>query len=701
MNQPLTDTVRHRIRRSPLWVRRGAAFAIEIALVAASGWVPYAMGSAANAISRHSVPLNPILVETETAIARVLARPVPQPRSVAPLTNLLRSLALILPVGVAVWQLYDLGKTGQTAAKRGLGVQVVTATGSPPGVPRAVVRELVDRWGIAIAIAYLVWRFSGAFPSLDILTTAIIALLAADGGSGWFHPQGRTLHDRLAKTYVLDGAVSPTTRHDRPPTVTFDEAAEDAAIAAIVLSPEPPTTEPGGVWGWVRRHPGTTLLIASLGTLAAVLSAFVGTQIYIQKQANWREFQQQDNEVFLTLAGKLSPPAPGEADERRSAILALGTLDDRRAIPLLVDLLGQERDRDLLGAIEQALVSSGPEALTDLRRANQGLKNDLESLGETGDPAMRQELQQRLRATQRTIAKLLNLYSSSIADVDLGRTDLGKSSDDRPFTLILDGVDVAGVQFRGATLTGASFAGTKFAAAGDDGRFGTFDDRVSDLAGADLKDTNFERSLLGATDLSRSNLMRSNLEQSYLVGANLLGTNASNARLAGANLQGANVLGASITGADLSAADFSNANLREARSGRVNASGTRFRDADLTFSVWQEADLSDADLSGANLENADFSGANLQGANLQNARLRNANFRGAKLSWANLQGAELADADFRGAEFDPPESEGKGLAARSSGAGIEGANFSRSRNLAPNQLAYLCRQGAVHPYCSQ
>jgi len=93
-----------------------------------------------------------------------------------------RSLNLVLPVGDSnqgctdnqfilvcrpgcadiTDQLAILAKTGATA-KRWFGVRVVTAAGRLPSMPRLCYEEGVGCWGLALLIAYLLWRYSG-FP---------------------------------------------------------------------------------------------------------------------------------------------------------------------------------------------------------------------------------------------------------------------------------------------------------------------------------------------------------------------------------------------------------------------------------------------------------------------------------------------------------------------------------------------------------
>jgi len=733
----------------PVSWRRLSAWTIEVALIVASSAIPWSLGQRANqAFMGTPVPLNSVLVTTQETIAQTLAIPRRQPdRLVAPLTNLFWSSALLLPLLLAGWQLYTLGKTGQTPAKRWLGLQVVDGSGMPPGLVRSLLRELGGRWGLPVGTAYLVWRYTGAFPDLRILILLAGTLMVAAGSVALGDRQRRTFHDRLAGTYVLGANATqrrrnppahpptwqwqytvpgyPSMRGDRvngtestngvesvdPPVSPSDwrDLEEQAAITSIILAPEIPRRQ--GLWLWMRQHPGLTLLIVLLSSLTAVLGTVVGTQFYIQGQANQRALQTQGNEVFLTLVRLLSPNSEAGTDERQEAILALGALNaggqvrEPRAIPLLVDLLSQETQAPLMETLHQALVSTGPPALPYLHRLNRTLRNDLTSLRFATAPATQTLALDRLQATQRAIAKILILYSGQIRNLDLSQVNLSQTtSPTTQFTLNLDKVDLAGIQLRGAALVGASLRGSRFYGPGADQRWGTFDDWVADLSGADLKEADLGGAFLSHALLKRSSLIRSNLQKADLSRAELTGANLSSADLSRANLEQAILAQASLTGADLGNANLTQANLQNTQMGQVKALGAQLPLADLTTSDWQGADLSGANLQRANLQQANFSAARLAGADLQGAQLQFARLHHADLSLADLRGANLEDADFyrvvfsqtsptAGSEFVRPASD------TSLSTIVQGVNFAKVRNLNQTQIDYICQHGGIHPQC--
>ncbi|HEY9673626.1 MAG TPA: pentapeptide repeat-containing protein [Waterburya sp.] len=709
----------------PLVTRRCGAFVVEVSLVAASALIPYGVGWYAKEHSKADpVPLNPVLVSTEESIAKTLGYPLREQltQQVAPLTNLFWCGALVMPVVLTAWQLYLLGKTGKTTPKRWFGVQVVTAYGAPPGLIRAIWREAVGRWGLPIGTAYLLWRYTGAFPDLGILLGLAGLMLLAESSVYLFNARRRTGHDKLAGTYVLDARQKIPTRSSlgREHTVTLelenglhspDEEVSrsqppNRTVTTIVLTTQPSRRQTLNLWLWMRRHPGLTLLIIAFASMASILGTFVGTQIYIQSQANRREFKKQNNQVFLGLVKQLSS-IPGNAiEERQGVILALARLDDARAVPFLIDLLAQEKASGAMDAIQQALVSKGPEALAPLQRLNQALQNDQETLRRRGTAQSQMLVSLRQRATKRAIAKILTIYTGQLSNTDLSRTDLSQlNTDPAQFTLILNNLNLSGINFRSANLANASFRNSNFYGPGEDQRFGTFDDWVADLSGAELKDADLRGANLSNALLNRTNFIRATLNQAKLSNSHLADANLSTAKLIGADLRQAVLEKASLTGADLGEAKLARANLHGALLGQVKARGGEFVFANLSESNWQGADLSGANLSNADLRGAELSSTKLVKADLRNAQLQNSKLRNADLSTADLRGANLAGVDLQGANFatkpvqfnqfidKPPSAD--------SVARIRGVNFAEVKNLNVEQLKFVCNYGGLHPDCSK
>jgi uncharacterized protein YjbI with pentapeptide repeats/uncharacterized RDD family membrane protein YckC len=727
-NRPMRSLPLH-IYRLPIVTRRCAAWVVEVSLVAASALVPYSIGLYANTHSAAApVPLNPVVATTQEAIAKTLALPWRRASSkqVAPLTNLFWCGAILAPVLVAGWQLYLLGKTGQTTSKRWFGVLVVTASGAPPGLRRVFIREAVGLWGLPMAVAYVIWRFTGAFPELGILVGLYGLTLLGESASFLFSPDRRTLHDRLAGTFVLNAARTgvPYTEpyekvrplwHGQQVKLQVSSSWTDAGeatdasekrhekVTTIILTSK--TGSRWRLWDWMRQHPGVTLLIVAFAGMASVLGTFVGTQVYIQSQANRREFKQQDNQMYLALVKQLSSSNTNNPEERRAAIVALATLDDPRAVPFLVDLLSQEKTVELIDTIQQSLVSTGSVALPHLQRLNQSLTKDLQALRSERTSQEQQLIALRRRASQQAIAKILTIYSAQIHDADLSRVDLSSVTNGfAPFNLVLDKADLSGINFKAAVLANASLRNTRFYGSGGDGSFDTFDDWIADLSGADLKQANLTGALLNHVLMNRTNLIRATLNRSNLSDAHLAGANLSSAQLIGADLHQAVLENATLTGADLADANLTKTNLQGARIGQANAVGAQLPSAFLSKSDWQGADLSVANLSQANLQDANFSSAKMVGANLRNAQLQNANLRDADLSQADLRGANLAGVDFQGTAFTAsqpanPDEFIKTAPDEESAARVKGVDFAEARNLDSKQIAFICSQGGRHPKC--
>ncbi len=707
----------------PLVPRRLAAWMVEVYLLAASAVVPYSIGAYIESRSpAERVPLNPVLANVEEAIAQTLALPRRQSQlQVTPMTNLLWWVALASPVALTGWQLYILGKTGRTLPKRWFGLKAIATSGKSPGLLRVIAREGAGKWGLPLGTAYLFWRYSGAFPSLGLLLGLTGAMIIVEGGMLFFPSRRRPLHDWIAGTVVVDAKAFYRRQRVQPPSqaVTVEVQRYEAytvsdrnyyqlppgKVKPLAIAPEMEES-PGNLWSWMRQHPGTTLLICTLAGMSFVLATFVGTQIYIQDRAERRQSEQDQTQAFLTLVNQLGATSTDPLEERKSIILAMARLDDPRVLPLLVDLLGQETNPALLETLGQAIESTGLKALPALRQLNQSLSNQVQSLSVENAFKERQLVALRLRATKGAIAKLLILSSGQLNGVNLQRSDLGSMvTESGDFALVLDKADLSGLNFRGALLNEASFRGSIFNHAGDDKHFGTFDDAIADLSGADLRAANLAEAWLSYAPLEGANLLQATLNRANLSYAQLTEANLSSAQLIETNLTETNLTKASLTGADLAAATFVRANLQEAKLGQVRAIAANFASANLSLSTWQGSDLSEVNFSGANLQKADLSATQLAGANLRNAQLQNTNFTNANLSNADLRGANLAGADFRDVIFamQPPTSGEQFLKVQSTAASnvnLKGVDFTEVKNLSASQVNFICANGGYHPQCS-
>ncbi|AKG22511.1 pentapeptide repeat-containing protein [Calothrix sp. 336/3] len=678
-------------------MRRFAAWTTEMTLVVASGLIPFSMGAYANSFrDLNRVPLNPLLVATEREVARPLALPVSYgTRNVAFPTNFLWTVAILAPITVSFCQLYLLATRGSSLPKRWFGVKVVNSQGNAPGFGAIAVREGVGRWTVPVAVAYYLWRYSPVFPNILILTgLAGLIMLSESMGFPW-QKKRRALHDQLAATYTIDANQPFNPSELIEETIPWTENTdEEAAIASVVMTPEPAPKV--SLRDKLRQNPSTTLLGVALFSMAGVLTALIGTQIYIQTQQSRLAEEQKYSQQFLTFAQRLSPNSKASIEERRTAILALGTLKYPQGTKYLVNLLTRETNPILIDAIQQALANIGTSAIPELKRTNHSLVGDLDNTNSTSPG--RELRQSRLSANQRAISKILTVYSGQTLGIDLSRINLAQSG------LILDKIDLWGVKFRGANLSQGSLKGASFRGIGEDGRWDTYDDWISDLSNAQFQESNLTEANLSRVLMSRANFSRAILNKANLSSARLTGVNLSSAQLIRADLRNAILENASLTGADLSEAKLQDADLYAARLGRVIASSTRLSFANLSHTDWQGSDLSGAYLDRTDLRNANLSAARLSNANLQNANLQNANFRNADLSHADLQGANLAGADFQGATLfsgkaDPTDQFVQTPTTGSQSAIIKGVDFSQVKNLDTKQLAYICTQGGIHPRC--
>lgn len=661
--------------------RRLAAWCLELGLIVGTGGLLWASGEAVRqaAAPTGRVPVNPTVVATQAAIARYLGLPKPTSAAqVPPLTNLLWFGAVTVPAALGLSQLGWLAIAGKTLPKHWLGLQVISLDQTQPGLLRIVRRELLGRWGLPVLIAYGLWCSSGAFPQRTLLGGLTLLALVAEAATSLLTPSRRALHDYIGGTIVVASLgralpAAPPRPHHSAKAQAVHVFTEAGGLTSRVLSP----------LGVNQRQ---FWLLGGLlgGSLAVGLLAWMGLPR-----------SQPHDELFLALVNTLD-----NSQERQAAVLALASSGDQRAASLLVNLLGQPSSLPMLETLQQALVTLGPQTLPLLQQLNQALAADIAALPPAQQP-QRLLLQQGVK---RTLAKLLTLNSGELRGLNLSHTSLGKVVDSQDaFGLVLEQLDLAGIIWQGSVLSGSRFRQSHFFAAGPDRRPGTYDDWITDFSGSDLTEADFSGAGLRQVLFQGSSLLRATLSQAEAVAADFSQANLGSARLLETNLRQARFDQASLVGADLTDSDLAGASLVAARLHHTQLAGATLTAADLTDidapaanfnrANLQRAILLRANLSGSNLQQADLREANLTGAQLQNSDLRGVNLQRANLAGANFEGAVLIAAPVAADSFiEAPLPPAQGLLAQ--------VDFSKAQQLSPEQLAYICQQGGLHPSCS-
>jgi uncharacterized protein YjbI with pentapeptide repeats len=87
----------------------------------------------------------------------------------------------------------------------------------------------------------------------------------------------------------------------------------------------------------------------------------------------------------------------------------------------------------------------------------------------------------------------------------------------------------------------------------------------------------------------------------------------------------------------------------------ANVTKSNFKDVNLQFSIFAEADLQGISFENGMLSDVDLHCANLREANLRNADLYLANLQGANLEGANLEGAKLKGTILTGTILEKKE----------------------------------------------
>ncbi|MBD2139010.1 pentapeptide repeat-containing protein [Anabaena sp. FACHB-1237] len=683
----------------PLTTRRLAAWTVEMTLLITSGLVPLGLGMMINSRTEiNRVPLNPVVVLAERAIARPLALPVNYgSRNVAWPTNILWTLALLAPTSLTCWQFYLLSKNGSTTTKRWFGVRVVNSENAAPGCGAIILREGLGRWAIPLTTAYLIWRYSFIFPNIPLLTSLTLIIILAET-IGWPNQKNRrSLHDQIAGTYTIDL---------RNKAVNTSEEISSNGLINAEIQASIPTQKPTGIKKPV--NPNIVLFIVGLSSMLAVLTTLIGTQIYIQSQESARRTEQINTQKFLEISKLLNASANISNEDRQRVILALGALNDRQSIKALVNELVKETDLKTLDTIQQALTNTGLKAIPELKRMNQFLASELQSMGQTPNTQFRQN---QLILTQQVMRKILSIDSGKLENVDLSyiqmglqKSDNSTNTDNNLSNLTLKNLDLSGVIFKGANLQEINFENTRFRSPGEDRRWDTYDDITADLSNTDLRKANLNNANLSRIVMNRSNLSRATLNKANLSSTRLYFANLSSSQLVGANLSNAILENASLTGGDISDANLVEVDLYAANLSRISAIGTQLSYANLSKTDWQGADLSEAYLDHANLSNANLSATRLTGANLRNSNLENANLRNADLSRADLRNTNITGADFQGAllsaaKQNPSDQFVETPNLGSQDALVKGVDFTKAKNLDEKQIAFICTQGAIHPRC--
>lgn len=692
-------------RAVPTVGRRLLAWTLEVAVLAGSLVGPWYLGHELNKrVNAPTTELAPTLRAVQQQGAKALGIPSRSlPTQVTPLTNLLWTTALGLPILLIAGHVYAVGRYGGSWPKRRLGLQVLALNGQRPGLGRAVVREVVGKWGSPLAVAYGVWQISGAFPVIGVLVGLGGLALLGESLTGLGNRPRRAWHDWLAGTCVVDeetGAIIHlSSLWDAEAKIPLGLGRASDWLQAV--GPTSVVINPDGA-----RWKGTDLTLPKIGVGLGVLLTLgglvgVGSYFLLGRPAV-STVPTAEASLYTDLVATLTNPELDPA-ARRASVLALGNLPDDRVTPLLVDLIAQTDDPLWLDALQQALIARGPEAFPVLRRLNQGLAADLAM---QGDPTMQRLTVIRLQTVNRIITKLLLLEAGDrTQSLDLSRMYLGFVTEGYgDFRLVLKNQMLADTDWQGSVLTQAQFQGARFYSPGPDTHPDTYDDRTTDMSGADLSYANLTGADLTLSQLVNSGLLKANLNRATLALANLNGANLEHASLIQANLEAATLVEARLSKADLTEAQLAEANLEGARLAEVNAAGAQMPNANLQGVAAIAAKLNSADLSQAAMSTADFTGAVLQDANLRHTDLTGVSLRDADLRGAWLQGAIIDNTDFAGTILtEPTASPNEGFVEAipelAPGNHYAGVDFSRGLNLSPEQLAFICAQGGIHSAC--
>jgi uncharacterized protein YjbI with pentapeptide repeats len=190
------------------------------------------------------------------------------------------------------------------------------------------------------------------------------------------------------------------------------------------------------------------------------------------------------------------------------------------------------------------------------------------------------------------------------------------------------------------------------------------------------------------TGCSRSMLMLGgdDLTEGVFSRAMLTSTGFRRSKLAGAKLDEAELSFTRFEDADLSGADLSKAVGWRANFTRTHLDHANFSGADLSRAILVEAKIAGADFRKAEVNRGDFSRADLSGADFSKAEAARAVFTEATLSGARFTYAALARADLKKLDLAGVDLTGAYLFL----AQLDGADLSRASGLKQDQLSLAC-----------
>ena len=204
----------------------------------------------------------------------------------------------------------------------------------------------------------------------------------------------------------------------------------------------------------------------------------------------------------------------------------------------------------------------------------------------------------------------------------------------------VDGVKLNGAKLRYAQGYGIFLANAHLLHSDLQGAFFSQADlRDADLGQSNLRSAIMDQARMRGVNLDRSNLTGADLRRADLRGANLSHCKLENSILADAHLDGASLYGSHLDGATLNRANLEKADMREALMSRTHMDHADLQGAFLWSAIVVGADLGGAQFGGAILIDANLQGANLGGAQLGAAVLNNTILRDTSLQGADLRGA--------------------------------------------------------------
>lgn len=329
-----------------------------------------------------------------------------------------------------------------------------------------------------------------------------------------------------------------------------------------------------------------------------------------------------------------------QLQQQAQEVQNLTGLPDEQRIKLQQQLAMSQQQ---LQAMQQQLQDATQKIKDTYRMGAEQLEQGAPLRSETERQTLRQQVLAAVRAHQ-------PLPTDDLSDLDLS----GQQLDDVDFSnCYMEGINLTGSSLRGACLQGvilvhAELVNTDFTGAAFEG---------ANLGASQIKNCRFDQARLHGVNFNKARLhgnsfIAAQLDQTQWLASSISHCNFSSASLTGLNLVDPVLEQCNFTAANLSQCNLVNPVFNACRFDRLKAEGSNFVKMQAPNTSFVEAQLNNVRfVSGCQLQSCDFSRAQLNLASFREAVLTNSRFDAADMAQADLELADLSGSSLKKARL--------------------------------------------------